>query len=98
MTLHRTGPTAVGRTDATVPKLPMAALLALATTVFVTSLTETLPAGLLPAMSAELHVSEPLMGQAVTVYALATALVTLNAAVEMAAPRAVATRRARVAA
>ena len=74
MTLHRTGPTAVGRTDATVPKLPMAALPALATTVFVTSLTETLPAGLLPAMSAELHVSEPLMGQAVTVYALATAL------------------------
>ena len=48
MTLHRTGPTAVGRTDATVPKLPMAALPALATTVFVTSLTETLPAGLLP--------------------------------------------------
>ncbi|NUP37087.1 MAG: MFS transporter, partial [Streptomyces sp.] len=31
--------------------LPLPALLALATAVFVTSLTETLPAGLLPAMS-----------------------------------------------
>ncbi|WP_404829403.1 hypothetical protein [Streptomyces albicerus] len=35
-------------------ELPLAALLALATAVFITSLTETLPAGVLPAMSAGL--------------------------------------------
>ncbi|MFG2776118.1 MFS transporter [Streptomyces sp. NPDC048350] len=56
------------------PKLPIAALLALATAVFITSLTETLPAGLLPEMSADLHVSESATGQTVTVYALGTAL------------------------
>lgn len=55
-------------------KLPMAALLALATAVFVTSLTETLPAGLLPAMSADLGVSRSATGQTVTVYALGTVL------------------------
>ncbi|MFI8851123.1 MFS transporter [Streptomyces sp. NPDC053499] len=54
--------------------LPLAALLALATAVFLTSLTETLPAGLLPAMSADLAVSESAMGQTVTVYAVGTAL------------------------
>lgn len=54
------------------PHLP--ALLALATAVFTTSLTETLPAGLLPEMSADLQVGESAMGQAVTVYALGTAL------------------------
>ncbi|MGW2401706.1 MFS transporter [Kitasatospora sp. NPDC001664] len=54
--------------------LPMAALLALTTAVFVTSLTETLPAGVLPAMSADLAVSESAMGQSVTVYAVGTAL------------------------
>ncbi|MER6673193.1 MFS transporter [Streptomyces sp. NPDC000983] len=54
--------------------LPLPALLALATAVFVTSLTETLPAGLLPAMSEDLAVSEPAAGQAVTVYAVGTAL------------------------
>ncbi|WP_328874970.1 MFS transporter [Streptomyces sp. NBC_00287] len=54
--------------------LPLPALLALATAVFVTSLTETLPAGLLPAMSADLGVSESATGQAVTVYAIGTAL------------------------
>ncbi len=52
----------------------MAALLALATAVFVTSLTETLPAGLLPAMSADLRVGESAMGQSVTIYAIGTAL------------------------
>ncbi|AWT46447.1 MULTISPECIES: MFS transporter [Streptomyces] len=56
------------------PRLPLAALLALATAVFVTSLTETLPAGLLPAMSAGLKVGEPAMGQSVTIYAVGTAL------------------------
>ncbi|MFB7938561.1 MFS transporter [Streptomyces sp. NPDC056049] len=55
-------------------KLPLLALLALATAVFVTSLTETLPAGLLPAMSADLGVSASATGQTVTVYALGTAL------------------------
>ncbi|GHJ99903.1 MFS transporter [Streptomyces sp. NPDC003753] len=55
-------------------KLPMFALLALATAVFITSLTETLPAGLLPAMSHDLHVSESATGQTVTIYAIGTAL------------------------
>ena len=55
-------------------KLPMPALLALATAVFITSLTETLPAGLLPAMSADLRVSESATGQTITIYAIGTAL------------------------
>ncbi|MFH8292725.1 MFS transporter [Streptomyces sp. NPDC018059] len=55
-------------------KLPLAGLLALATAVFITSLTETLPAGLLPAMSADLGVSESATGQTVTIYAAGTAL------------------------
>ncbi|MFF3327981.1 MFS transporter [Streptomyces sp. NPDC002888] len=54
--------------------LPLRALLALATAVFVTSLTETLPAGLLPAMGAGLGVGESAAGQSVTVYAVGTAL------------------------
>ncbi|GAA1932734.1 hypothetical protein GCM10009738_00310 [Kitasatospora viridis] len=48
-------------------RLPLSPLLALATAVFLTSLTETLPAGLLPGMSASLRVGESAMGQAVTV-------------------------------
>ncbi|MCP2339951.1 MFS transporter [Actinomadura rupiterrae] len=55
-------------------RLPMSPLLALATAVFITSLTETLPAGLLPAMSAGLGVGESAAGQTVTIYALGTAL------------------------
>lgn len=55
-------------------KLPLPALLALATAVFLTSLTETLPAGVLPAMSGDLGVGESAMGQSVTIYALGTAL------------------------
>lgn len=70
MTTDTTTPVARVRT----PRLPLAALLALATAVFVTSLTETLPAGLLPAMSAGLGVGESAAGQAVTVYAVGTAL------------------------
>ncbi|WP_062645644.1 MFS transporter [Streptomyces maremycinicus] len=54
--------------------LPLVALLALATAVFITSLTETLPAGLLPAMSDDLRVSESATGQTVTIYAIGTAL------------------------
>ncbi|MFD7743319.1 MFS transporter, partial [Kitasatospora sp. NPDC059800] len=52
---------------------PLPALLALATAVFVTALTETLPAGVLPGMSGALGVGESAAGQAVTVYALGTA-------------------------
>ncbi|RSS80883.1 MFS transporter, partial [Streptomyces sp. WAC02707] len=55
-------------------KLNLPALLALATAVFITSLTETLPAGLLPAMGGDLGVSESATGQTVTVYALGTVL------------------------
>ena len=50
------------------------ALLALTTAAFVTVLTEALPAGVLPGMSASLGVGESAAGQAVTVYALGTAL------------------------
>ncbi|MFJ2651233.1 MFS transporter [Streptomyces sp. NPDC087420] len=57
----------------TTARLPLPALLALATAVFITSLTETLPAGLLPAMSTDLGVGESAMGQSVTIYALGTA-------------------------
>ncbi|WP_282703943.1 MFS transporter [Streptomyces sp. CC219B] len=66
--------TTLAQKPAPVRTLPLPALLALATAVFVTSLTETLPAGLLPAMSADLGVSESAAGQAVTVYAVGTAL------------------------
>ncbi|KOX09796.1 MFS transporter [Streptomyces sp. NRRL B-3648] len=65
---------APGTAPAAGQKLPMAALLALAVAVFITSLTETLPAGLLPGMSASLHTSESATGQTVTVYALGTVL------------------------
>ncbi|AOJ25683.1 MFS transporter [Burkholderia seminalis] len=51
-------------------RLPVANLLALATAGFITILTEALPAGLLPLMSADLRVPEALIGQLVTVYAL----------------------------
>lgn len=54
------------------PKLPLSALLALATAVFVTCLTEILPAGVLPAMSADLGVDESATGQTVTIYAIGT--------------------------
>ncbi|MGP8303514.1 MFS transporter [Streptomyces inhibens] len=74
MSNHTTqlAPSPTGSGDRT--RLPLAALLALATAVFVTSLTETLPAGVLPAMSAGLGVGESAMGQSVTVYAIGTAL------------------------
>ncbi|MEU6995870.1 MFS transporter [Streptomyces sp. NPDC046465] len=67
-------PTRTGAPPKSPEKLPLLALLALATAVFITSLTETLPAGLLPAMSADLGVSESAAGQTVTVYAIGTAL------------------------
>ena len=56
------------------PRLPVAALLALALAGFVTILTEALPAGLLPLISTDLKVSEALAGQLVTVYAAGSLL------------------------
>ena len=57
-------PAAVGE------RLPVLALMALAMTGFTAIMTETLPAGLLPAMADGLHVSQPLAGQVVTSYAV----------------------------
>ncbi|MFF7878363.1 MFS transporter [Streptomyces californicus] len=68
------GPTGAG---AEAREFPLFALLALATAVFITSLTETLPAGLLPSISQDLRVSESATGQTVTVYAIGTALTAL---------------------
>ncbi|WP_063532814.1 MFS transporter [Burkholderia sp. MSMB1589WGS] len=51
-------------------RLPLAGLLALATAGFITIVTEALPAGLLPLMGRDLRVSEALVGQLVTVYAI----------------------------
>ncbi|MER6301376.1 MFS transporter [Kitasatospora sp. NPDC001539] len=53
---------------------PLPSLLALATAVFVTALTENLPAGVLPGMSRALGVSESAAGQTVTVYAIGSAV------------------------
>jgi predicted MFS family arabinose efflux permease len=53
------------------------ALGALATAAFITVLTEALPAGVLPGMSAGLGVSESAAGQTVTAYALGTAVATI---------------------
>ncbi len=51
-------------------RLPLPALIALALAAFITMLTETLPAGLLPQIGASLGVAEALAGQLVTCYAL----------------------------
>ena len=51
-------------------RLPLPALIALALAAFITMLTETLPAGLLPQIGASLVVAEALAGQLVTCYAL----------------------------
>jgi predicted MFS family arabinose efflux permease len=51
-------------------RLPLAGLLAIAMAGFITVVTETLPAGLLPRMSPDLGVSESLIGQLITVYAI----------------------------
>ena len=65
-------------------RLPMAGLLALAMAGFITILTEALPAGLLPMMSADLAVSEALVGQLVTMYAIGSmvAAIPLTAATQ----------------
>lgn len=58
------------RTDPTPTRLPLASLLALAVTCFVTLLSETLPAGLLLQMSDDLSISTSTAGQTVTVFAI----------------------------
>lgn len=55
-------------------RLPIAALLALAMTGFVCIVTETIPAGLLPQISAGLSISQSAAGQMVTAYALGSLL------------------------
>jgi predicted MFS family arabinose efflux permease len=55
-------------------RLPIWGLLALAMAAFVTLLTEVMPAGLLPQMSASLGVSESMTGQLIAVYALGSLL------------------------
>jgi len=55
-------------------RLPLGALLALATAGFITVLTEAMPAGLLPQMSTGLGVSQALIGQLVTLYAIGSIL------------------------
>ncbi len=59
-------PTEAKETD----RLPLLALLALAASCFITILTETLPAGLLLPISADLGISEAMAGQLVTAYAI----------------------------
>ncbi|OAI86174.1 MFS transporter [Pseudomonas putida] len=55
-------------------RLPIGALLALAMTGFLCIVTETLPAGLLPLISAGLEISPSMAGQMVTAYALGSVL------------------------
>ncbi len=55
-------------------RLPLGALLALATAGFITVMTEAMPAGLLPQMSEGLNVSQALIGQLVTLYAIGSIL------------------------
>ncbi|MFO2462897.1 MFS transporter [Pseudomonas sp. 15FMM2] len=62
------------RLSASRERLPIGGLMALATAGFITILTEALPAGLLPQMSAGLGVSEAMVGQLVTLYALGSLL------------------------
>ena len=66
-------------------RLPVMALLALAMTGFICIITETLPAGLLPQISADLGISQAAGGQMVTVYALGSLLAAI--------PLTIATRR-----
>ncbi len=54
-------------------RLPMIGLLALSTTAFLTILTETMPAAVLPAMSESLEQPPAGIGLLVSIYALASA-------------------------
>ncbi|MFF7251379.1 MFS transporter [Embleya sp. NPDC008237] len=71
---------AMPRTDRTTsiatpgPWFPLSGLLALGTAGLITLLTETMPAGVLPAMSHDLGVSESAAGQTVTAFALGALL------------------------
>jgi predicted MFS family arabinose efflux permease len=60
--------------QATDEPLPIAALLALAMTGFICIASETLPAGLLPLIAADLKISHAVAGQTVTAYALGSVL------------------------
>ena len=55
-------------------RLPVSALLALAMTGFICIITETLPAGLLPQISAGLDINQAMAGQMVTAYAFGSLL------------------------
>lgn len=59
------------------PRLPLGGLLALATIGFITVMTEAMPAGILPAMSADLEVDEAAAGQTVTAYAIGSGVAAL---------------------
>ncbi|MFC4942640.1 MFS transporter [Pseudonocardia sp. GCM10023141] len=65
-------------------RLPLRALLPLATAAFITVLTEALPAGVLPAMSADLEITESATGQLVTIYAVGTAVAAIPLSAAMA--------------
>ncbi|WP_416772607.1 MFS transporter [Pseudomonas sp. RHF3.3-3] len=70
MNTQRCSATSSAETD----RLPLSGLLALAAAGFITILTEALPAGLLPQMSTDLGVSQALVGQLITAYALGSLL------------------------
>lgn len=65
-----TDSTLTQRQNAEHDRLPIAALLALALAGFITIVTEALPAGLLPQISAGMNISGALAGQFVTLYAV----------------------------
>ena len=65
-----TDSTLTQRQNAEHDRLPIAALLALALAGFITIVTEALPAGLLPQISASMNISGALAGQFVTLYAV----------------------------
>ncbi len=64
----------------TTERLPLPALLALFAAGLITTLTEALPAGVLPQMSRDLGVSEAVAGQTITVYAVGTILTAIPVA------------------
>lgn len=61
-------------------RLPFPSLIALFTAGLITTLTEALPAGVLPQMSQALGVSESVAGQTVTIYAVGTLLTAIPVA------------------
>lgn len=71
-------------TSTTRERMPIGSLLALTTAAFITILTETLPAGLLPQMAQGLGISEAWAGQTVTIYAIGSlmAAIPLTAATQ----------------